>query len=78
MRKAIKTLSIILSVLCSGVFGLCISFEKSFPDEFMVYKNENISFNDFNTISFNNQSKNEIAVNSDINGISYAFRYYPH
>lgn len=72
MRKAIKTLSIILSVFCCGIFGVCTHYEKNFPNNITVYTNENISFNDFNTISFNNQSKNEITVNSDLNGSSYS------
>ena len=66
MKKAIKFISVILAVVCCGIFGVCEKCEKSFPNDITVYENEKFSFNYSITISPNNQSIKEIKVNSDI------------
>ena len=66
MRNFIKSISIILSVICVCIFGICIESRNSYPNEITSYNNENISFNNFITITFNNQSKKEIKVNSEL------------
>ncbi len=72
MKKTVKILSAILAVLCSGVLGACVKLGNDLPDSYTVNKDENISFFNFNTISFNNQSKKEITVSSTLNGGSFS------
>ena len=66
----IKCISVILAVVCCGIFGVCEKYVKSFPDDITVYGNENISYNHSITISSNNQSIKEIKANADIGEIS--------
>ena len=70
MRKVIKSISVILAVVCCGIFGVCEKCQKSFPSDITVYENENISYSYSITISPNNQSIKEIKVNSDMGEIS--------
>ena len=64
--QAIKCISIILAVVCCGIFGVCEKCIKSFPDDITVYGNENISYKYSITISPNNQSIKEIKANADM------------
>lgn len=66
MKKAIKAVCVILSVFCTGLLTLCAQLDSKLPDEYTVYENEKFSFSDFNTLSFNNQSKKEIKVNGEL------------
>lgn len=68
MRKVVKGLSVILAVVCTGILGLCIQYDRCLPDEYVVNTNEQLILNDFNTISYNNQSKKEIKVNGSVSG----------
>ena len=63
MRKAVRCLSVILAVVCTGIFGLCIQYDRRLPNEYTINTNERLVLNDFNTISYNNQSQKEIKVN---------------
>lgn len=66
MKKIIKSVSVISAFVCSVIFSVCIYCDKYLPDEYTVYNNENFTIQNFSTISFNNQSKNnEIPVNNN-------------
>ncbi len=70
MRKIIKSISVITTVLSFVIFSIIGECRKVLPDEAAVYENEKISFNYFITVSSNNQSKKEIKVNSEIDSSS--------
>ena len=57
MKRAVKGSAAVLAVICACIFGVCSKLGKALPDELTAYKDENISFTNFNTISYKNQSK---------------------
>ncbi|MBQ1545983.1 MAG: SpoIVB peptidase [Clostridia bacterium] len=59
MKTAVKRTAIILACVCAIVFGVCTELQSVLPDEITAYKDEIISFRNFTTITFKNQSKNE-------------------
>ena len=59
MKRAVKRAAVILTCVCAAVFGVCSELQSVLPDEITAYKDENISFRNFTTITFKNQSKNE-------------------
>lgn len=68
MQRTIKIFTVCLSAVCTAILGACSYLSNCLPDEFTTYKTESFILENFNTISFNNQSQKEIKVNSTGNG----------
>lgn len=58
MKKLFKSISVISAIVCSLIFSVCAYCDKYLPDEYTIYKNEDFTIQNFNTIGYNNQSKN--------------------
>ena len=66
MKRAIRCSALLLTALCAGIFGFCARLGYLLPDEFTAYGSDVVSFTNFSTLSFHNQSKNITAVRGDV------------
>ena len=66
MKRAVRCSAVLLTALCAGIFGFCAKLGKLLPDEFTSFGDESVSFTNFSTITFRNQSKNSGAEQDDV------------